>query len=407
MEIALMRGHLFGALVTIALTVVACGDGGDGHVGGDGGPSSPTDPFGLAATLSPCGNNTAVFTALPVAQSDVGGWVPLGAMNPSGHTFPTDHQYIYLKTFGSTTQTPVPLYAPGNITVVGARSTTYAGTGGFVDYSILFSSCRETFAEFGHVRSIAPSLLARLPAFDQGCNTYSPAPGSSVTACWTKGVEVSVAAGETIGTTAGLDLWLFDTRITPITYANPARWGGASAGIDHFHVVPFSDYFAEPMRSTVQSMLGSYDGRMKRTIPPLGGTIGTDVPGTAQGTWFFGTAPTYPESPHLAISPNHVDPRRIEISMGTSGGSYTSGLRAMMPSEIGPFNRHPAQITPGSTVHCWDLINAGDFGAGYGVVLLQLTDATTLRIEGRLGSSATCANQQPSALTAAAVTFRR
>lgn len=397
-----MRGYLIGAVGAIALTMAACGDGRDGET------LAPGDPFGLAATLAPCGSNTALFSALPVAQSDIGGWVPLGAMNPPGHTFPTDHQYIYLKAFGSGPLAPVPLYAPGNLTVVGARSTKYAGTGGFEDYSILFSSCRETFAEFGHVRSIAPSLLAKLPPFDQGCTTYSPAPGSSVTACWTKGVEVRVSAGEMIGTTAGLDLWLFDARVTPIIYANPARWGGATAGIDHFHVVPFSDYYAEPMRSTVQSMLGSYDGRIQRTIPPLGGTIGTDVPGSVQGTWFFGTEPTYPESPHLAIVPNHIDPRRIEISMGTSGGSYPSGLRAMMPSENGPFNRHPAQITPGPTVHCWDLINAGDLGTGYGIALIQLVDATTLRIEGRVGSATTaCANQQPAAFTAAAVTFKR
>ncbi len=398
-----MRGFLAGAIAATVLTVAACGDGRRD----DGGPSSPTDPFGLAVTLAPCGGSTALFTTLPIAQADIGGWVPLGAMNPSGHTFPTDHQYIYLTFFGSAPRPLVPLYAPGNITVLGARSSTYSGTSGFTDYSIYFSSCRETFAEFGHVRSITPSLLAKLPPFDQGCNTYSPAPGSSVTACWTKGVEVVVPAGEVIGTAAGLDLWLFDSRVPPIVYANPARWGGASAGFDHFHVVPFSDYYAEPLRSTVQSMLGSYDGKMKRTIPPLGGTIATDVPGTAQGTWFFGTAPTYPESPHLAIAPNNVDPRRIEISMGTSGGAYPSGLRAMLPSETGPFNRHPAQITPGPTVHCWDLINAGDFGAGHGIALLQLVDATTLRVEGKFGASVTCAAQQPPALTAAAVTFRR
>jgi hypothetical protein len=161
------------------------------------------------------------------------------------------------------------------------------------------------------------------------------------------------------------------------------------------------------MRTTVQTMLGSHDGKVKRTTPPLGGTIATDVAGTVQGTWFYGSEPTYPESPHLAIVPDHIDPTRIDISMGVSGGAMTTGLRAMVPSATGPYNRHPSQIAPSATVHCWNLINAYDFGTGYGIALIQLVDAMTLKIEGRLGPQYTCANQQPSAFTAGAVTYKR
>jgi hypothetical protein len=391
---------LFGTIGFALLA--ACGDGGKSVTGPD------SSAFGtLPASVASCGANSALYTALPVAQANIGGWVPLGAMNPSGHTFPTDHQYIYLRSFGSGSITPVDVFAPGAVTIVGARRTQYGSPPTFEDYSIMFSGCKDTWVEFGHLRSIAPGIASQLPPFDQGCNSYSPSPGQTVTACWTKSSDIRVSAGEVIGTTAGLDLWMFDARITPLVYANPARWGGMSNGFDHFHVVPFSDYYAEPMRATVQSMLGSFDGKVKRTIAPLGGTIASDVAGTAQGAWFFGTAPTYPEYPHLAIAPNHVDPRRIEISMGVSGGTFTSGLRAMNPSMTGPFNRHPAQITPGATVHCWDLINSGDLGSGYGVALIPLVDETTLKIEGRLGPQFTCANQEPSVLTSAAVTYRR
>src|SRR5205085_1102705 len=140
----------------------------------------------------------------------------------------------------------------------------YGGPTPFEDYSIMFSACKETWVEFGHVRSITPAILAQIPPFDQGCNTYSPNPGSTVTACWTKSADIKVNAGDVIGTTAGLDLLMYDSRVTPIVYANDARWGGLSNGFDHFHVVPFSDYYAEPMRSTVQDMLGSFDGRIRR-----------------------------------------------------------------------------------------------------------------------------------------------
>jgi hypothetical protein len=392
--------RLIGIVGIVAATVtVACGDRGSS--------TAPVSASILPASIGSCGTSTALFTTLPVAASDIGGWVPLGAMNPSGHTFPTDHQYIYPKAFGSASMAPVSVMAPGAVHIVGARRTLYAqGTVG-EDYSLMFSGCRETYAEFGHVRSIAPAILSRLPAFDQSCNTYSPNPGATVTACWTKPTDIQVSAGEIIGTTAGLDLWFFDKRIAALVFANPTRWGGIEAGFDHFHVVPMSDYFTEPLRLSVQAMLGSHDGSVKRTIAPLGGTIGTDVPGTAQGTWFFGSEPTYPESPHLAIAPDNVDPSYINVSMGLSGGAFSSGLYRMLPSATGPFNRSPSLITPGAAVHCWDLTPVYGGGPAVGVALLQLVDATTLKIEGRIGPQFTCTTQQPLALSTAAVTFKR
>ena len=115
-------------------------------------------------------------------------------------------------------------------------------------------------------------------------------------------------AGDVIGTTAGLDLSLFDSRVTPIVYANASRWTALTDSFDHFHVVPFSDYYAEPTRSAVRAMLGSFDGKTKRTIEPLGGTIASDVAGTAQGVWLNPSQPLFPEVSHLAIAPDNVDP---------------------------------------------------------------------------------------------------
>jgi hypothetical protein len=388
--------------VLIGVVALACGDRG-----------TVTQPnssgFGtLPSSLQSCGSSNALYSALPVAATNIQGWVPLGAQNPPGHTFPTDHQYIYLKSFGQPGGAqPVEVYAPANVTIVGARRSTYNGLPSSTDYSIMFSACRETRVEFGHIRTIAPAILARIPAFDQGCNTYSPAPGSSVTACWTKSADIRVTAGELIGTTAGLDLWMFDARVAAIQYANNARWGGMTSGFDHFHVVPFSDYYTEPTRTTVQGILGSFDGKIRRTIPPLGGTIATDVAGTVQGAWFFGSEPTYPESPHLAINPDNVQPDLINVSMGTSGGTIPPGLRRMIPSTGGPYNRHPSQITVASGIQCWDLSNQYDPGSP-GIALIQLVDATTLKIEGKMNPGTTCAGTaQPFALTSAAVTYKR
>src|SRR4051794_29067428 len=101
---------LIAALITatLATLLAACGGADQSNITG----TSSVIPNDLAS----CGSAKAVFTTPPIAVTNILGWVPLGAMNPPGHTFPTDHQYIYITTFGNT-GAAVPLYSPGNITI--------------------------------------------------------------------------------------------------------------------------------------------------------------------------------------------------------------------------------------------------------------------------------------------------
>jgi hypothetical protein len=248
-------------------------------------------------------------------------------------------------------------------------------------------------------------VLAALGPFDQQCSTYSPNPGLTVADCYTRRVNVKVSAGDVIGTTAGLDLSLFDSRVAPLVYANASRWISNETSFDHFHVAAFSDYFAEPARSTVRSLLGSFDGRTRRSVEPLGGTIATDVAGTAQGTWVSPSQPTYPETPHLAIVPDNVTPSLIDISIGASQSGIAPGAYSFVPTASGLVNRDPSTITPGATIYCWEVgYSAAD---RRGVVLVQLSDATTLVVEARSGASRSCAGEQPLAFTSAAFTYKR
>ncbi|HVZ48166.1 MAG TPA: hypothetical protein VG916_05255 [Gemmatimonadaceae bacterium] len=359
-----------------------------------------TGPGGFDTSfLGACGQSSAFFTALPFTRSDIMGWVPLGNLNPPGHTFPTDHQYIYLTSFLSGGE-PAPLYAPGNVTILSAKVTRYSTGTPAEDYSLTFSPCAEVSAEFGHVRTVAAALLAQIGAMDQACRAYSPNPGLSVTQCYSKPVRVAVHAGDVIGTSAGLDLSMFDARVPAIAYANPSRWTANNSGFDHFHVVPFSDYYAEPLRATVQGMLGSFDGTVRRTVAPLGGSIASDVPGSLQGAWFSPSHPTYPETPHLAIAPSNVDPSRTHISMGTSQPGFPAGAYAVSAATGTNVNVSPSQLTPDSGIACYEFENGG-------IALVRLTDATTLTFEGRSGFGRTCAGERPWAFTAAAVVFAR
>jgi hypothetical protein len=66
----------------------------------------------------------------------------------------------------------------------------------------------------------------------------------------------------------------------------------------------------------------------------------------------------------------------------------------------GLVDRLPSEITADGALRCYDL------GSTSGALVLQLQDATTLRVEGRPGMT-TCAGEQPWAFGAGAFTYRR
>jgi hypothetical protein len=168
---------------------------------------------------------------------------------------------------------------------------------------------------------------------------------------------------------------------------------------DSYHDVAASDYFAEPVKSQVVAMLGTYDGSSHRTIPPLGGTIAVDIAGTAMGHWYNPTQPVNPETPHLAIAPDNVNPNMIGFSVGQSQPGWTIGLQEFTPANSGTVNRHPGQVTSDGMTYCYE-------SPGNWIMLLKMPTSTTLELEGRQGN-VTCAAAQPWTFTAAAFTYSR
>jgi hypothetical protein len=400
-----LRAGSIGIILLTAAAVAACSGGADGG----NGPGSTTAPGSLppaSLSLGSCGTSTALFTVPPVALADVNGWVPLGNLAPPGHLFPTDHQYLYVNSpENPATIRQVTVVSPGAITITQAHRTHYSNSNTY-DYAFTFYPCDDVRGEFGHVTTIAPAILDRMGAFDQQCDSYTLNTGVTFSNCYTRPITVKLAAGDTIGTTAGqgtsfaLDFSLFDRRTPTILFANPSRWIADQSGLDHRHTVPASDYFAEPARSAIRARLGSFDGKRLRTVEPLGGTIAVDVPGTAQGVWINAAQPLYPEGSHLGLVPDNVDPSRLAVSMGTSQPGFSAGLYMVTPTSSGLVNRHPSQITNDGNVYCYE------FGNSLGVLFVQLLDASTLRVEGRQVVT-TCAAEQPWTFGPAAFTYVR
>ncbi|MHB1313403.1 MAG: hypothetical protein ACYC3L_15405 [Gemmatimonadaceae bacterium] len=384
-----MRSLLAAALAA-AFVAAAC-HGNDSPIG-----------VAVAAGLGNCSASTRPFTVSPLPVEAISGWVPLGNLNPPGHTFPTDHQYIYLTSAAG--GSPAPLVAPGDLYVTQAKSTRYSTGTTAEDYAVTFTPCQQVLGEFGHVRTLTPALAQALGPFDLSCNSYSPDGSLTVTQCYSRVTAIRLKAGDPMGTSAGLDFTLTDTRTPAGQFANNARWT-ADRGSALQHVVPASDYFDEPVRSRVRALLGRFDGRIKRTIEPLGGTIYSDIPGTAEGAWIKSGSPTYPESPHLAIVPDNVQPDLIAFSVGLSQAGLASGAFQVQPLANGTIDRAPGQVVPGSTIYCYDLrYFVGN--APVATLLLQLVDANTLKVEAHADGSA-CAAQQARAFTASAVTYVR
>ena len=394
-------------LVPGCLAIAACGSHADPGTAPGGNNTTGTVQNGrVPLSQVSCGTKIALFTVTPIPLSSMTGWVPLGQLSPSGHTFPVDHQYLYINGgTGITTYKQPTLVAPADmyVTYIHAGTTTPPG---LADYTIEFSVCDELYGQFGHVASIAPSLLAQAGAIDQGCQVYSPSPGTTVSTCETKLLAILVHAGDMIGTAGGdpphsiaLDFSLWDSRITPLIFANPSRWPMNNDLFDSYHDVAASDYFAEPVKSQVAAMLGTYDGTSHRTIPPLGGTIAVDIAGTAMGHWFNPTQPSNPETPHLAIAPDNVNPNMIGFSIGQSQPGWTIGLQEFAPFNSGSVNRNPGQVTADGNIYCYE-------SPGNWILLLKMPTATTLELEGRQGN-VTCAAAQPWTFTAAAFTYSR
>jgi len=148
-------------MLAAALSGAACAsDGATGTSNASGVTPNTRAPAGSVT----CGTAKAIFTRSPVALTDFFGWVPLGNMGPPAHTFPTDHQYIYVNDPSS--QAPrrdVNIDAPSDIIITKAHAAT--NTPGSSDYTLEFSPCAEVYAQFpGWSESIAAvRSLADLP----------------------------------------------------------------------------------------------------------------------------------------------------------------------------------------------------------------------------------------------------
>lgn len=281
----------------------------------------------------------AVFSVCPVAIEKITDLEPLGAMNPSGHTVPTDHVYFYTSwTYGEQPIYPpelLPVYAPGT----GVVTWLLQGQGRDEDAKIMIRMNTWVHYYLDHV------------VLDSGI-----AVGSILT------------AGQQVGTTKGIaiDLGVTSDLVTLPGFVNPARYEGQTLHTDS----PFK-YFSEPLRSQLYALV-------RRNAPDKDGRIDYDISGKLIGNWFHESVPVSesmmpPAWPkQLAFCPDSNEPSELRISIG---GTVCPAGKFKPSPEDPPFDE--VGVSAGAVTYHLSYTESGYCG----IMMVQLIDSTHLKVE--------------------------
>jgi hypothetical protein len=314
------------------------------------GSSAPAAP----SPASPSSNTTLMFTVAPMDVSVIESIVPLGNLNPPGHTLPTSHMYVNNRALGAGPAPAAPVVAPAD-----GRLQFVRWSGAEAQIGIEVTSQFTYY--FAHV------LLD--PRF---------APG------------VTVHAGDRLGTTTGsgygIDFGLINSGRT-LWFANPARYP-----VDLLNGDAPLKYFAEPVRSALYAKV--------RSLGNPDGKFDFDVDGHLAGNWFLeGLSPADSSSSlgwsgQLAFAYDNYNPASARISIG--GTLSVTGVFGV------PDGRpDPRAVSPESGIVAYPLLRTAEPGtppgAQVGLLLVRMLDGQRIMVETIADASASAGDFSTSA----------
>lgn len=383
----LRRGSWLIFLVVV-IFLTSCGSSSQTADNGEG--NSGTDE-GTGDDLPACGSQNTFFTASPLEASAFSSITPLGNLNPSAHTFPTDHTYLMLT---DKTQS-VSVYAPGDLTIT--KVIDYSN-----NYSVTFYSCAEIYGYYDHMTTLVESITSQ---FNSANACPSLGPSTATTYC----PSIQVKAGDQIGSIGGpnadgsaaLDFGARDTRLAKTSFINMD-----GAVNSQYVVCPYDYYVSGSVKDGLVDKLKSV-----RTTEPFCGTVALDVTNTAQGRWYLAgsSASSSDESQHLALVPSNFDPNVKVLSVGNS--TVGTGASHFDPLSSGLIRRSFADITNDGNTACFDsLRNTASAVTGTalsGRFFLKMTSNTALKLEKDASSSSCPSDPNTWSFTSSAVNFER
>lgn len=345
------------------------------------------------------------FTMLPVPASAIMAATPLGNVNPPSHTIPSDHVGIYLNGTGVTLSSPAPL----RITEV--RTTQYLSSpfrAGLSDYAITTAACGGHTVSFGHIQTAVAKIQDQVGT---NCETYSTA-DETVKAC-RNSTNISLAAGETIGTVGGATAPAFDFGVYQTGHTNGFVNPGRYSDLTKTAVCPY-DPFTSDLRSQVDALIGfALPFRAASGESPRCGTMNIDVAGTARGAWVQQSNPVNQsgdETPFLALMPHPLFPESGQaISAGSAGLADFGGtglpLSKFPVTSTGRVNRAFRDVTADAQIYCY--VSSPTLATNSYFIRLSGSVLTAQRITHGFGASPCSADPSTWAFDGTAVNFIR
>jgi hypothetical protein len=332
-------------------------------------------------TLPSCSPGV-LFTHSPVPLDDVIRFVPLGHYKPSSHTFPTSHHYIDV-TRG---EGSIPIYAMCDGWIVSVTEFSELPPVNKL-YALEFWACKDVLVTYRHVPLLENTIQSQLTKI---IKSESYTTGGQTYHYKTYETRIRVNAGDKIGElpdmdeVIGLELESIDKRAR-LPFVNPERWGG----YNYINTISFLNLATPEIKNAYHEVVKyNQGGYLHRTTPPLEGQVCYDIKGTVQGLWFLPGKDVYPEDPHLALILNYYYPQKNVFSVGTSVPGLPVLAYEFYPEESGTHNRSFDKITADGNIYSFsDFYNIWDEPiTDYtfpteNVILIQLTDLETLRIE--------------------------
>ena len=321
-----MRTIMKLSTVAIAIAGLACACGSTGPAGVTGPSSADSSGTSVGSGVAP---GTAVFSQSPIAVSDLTEIVPVGNLNPPGHTLPTNHAYFFHRLVANA---EVRAPAGGTVTTIqrGADDQLMiAASPGFEFY-------------------IAHILL------DSGI-----AQGASITTGQRLGVTSSAAGA--------MDLGVINNAVT-LFFVRPERYIAGTLHGDS----PLK-YFPEPLRSDLY-------GKVTRAGTDKDGQISFDRTGRLAGNWFTSDLqPSVTEnfgngSKHLSFARDVADPDRVRISIG--GSLSMTGAFFVQAGAV-----DPADVSASSGLITYQLFFSPQAQMRAGIMLVQMLADDRLKVE--------------------------
>lgn len=348
-----------------------------------------------AGDLMACGANNILFSEWPVKQDKLVSITPLGSMEPEkGAVFPIDRLLWQTKdseaVVGDSRSARVQVLAPGNGWLVKVAEIEYWLADKMVDrdYAVYLAPCQEVEARFYHLQDLEPRVMEAAQINYQDQSSY-PAGGLTVRMREAK-VKLKLQRGEVFGWAGGaldrrqaFDWGMVDERRKPLVFAHASM--GDSKLV--YTVCPL-DYYPTMRQKELRAFLG--DGKKTRADEPICGRIDQDIVGSLQGRWRAEKMEqTTAEDQHVALVHDHLEPQRAVISMGTSlrKSGLKAGLYYFKLKETGYVNRDFGTVTEQGRIFCYQGLQDKQGQAIQRIVLVELVDDKSIKMEARPGFS--------------------